>query len=212
MVNNRKRLWLVLMLFFYVVIAAGGFYAAYLVKNYFISKNASVMPTPTASRITPIPAPAGWKTYINPENKMQFSYPSTDHIKNSSFGFGVTNVALQNAQGDTDFQFLIIPKTLAQAVGQDFDSYYAMPDHTTKVIKSPLAQDNTTETFTKIRNRTVNGLQALDYRSLASNAPRNSLPEIGTFIVTGNNVVLISTGSENKMKLEQLLSSFTYSQ
>src|SRR6266568_6836672 len=108
-------------------------------------------------------------------------------------------------------QILLLPKSLAQTVGQDFDSYYAMADHATKVIKNPLSQDNTTEKFTKIRNRTVNGLQALDYQSLASNAPVGSQPEIGTFIVAGSNLILISTGEDNKTELEEMLSSFTYS-
>ncbi len=207
----KPRLFLVSMLLIYVGIAVGGFVVAYVVKHDFLSSNTSVIPTPTISHVKPVQTPSDWKTYTNSDDKLKFAYPTSDRIKTSSYGFGVSSVALQNANGEVDFQILLLPKSLAQTVGQDFDSYYAMADHATKVIKNPLSQDNTTEKFTKIRNRTVNGLQALDYQSLASNAPVGSQPEIGTFIVAGSNLILISTGEDNKTELEEMLSSFTYS-
>jgi hypothetical protein len=207
----KQRLFLVSMLLIYVGIAVGGFVVAYIVKHDFFSSNTTVILTPTPSKVKQVQSPASWKTYTNTDDKLTFSYPPTDNIKTSSLGFGVTSIALVTVNGDADFQILLLPKALAQTVGQNFDGYYAMPDNTTKVIKSPLSQDNTTEQFTKIRNRTVNGLQALDYQSLASNAPAGSQPEIGTFIVAGGNLILFSTEKSNKTELEEMLSSFTYS-
>jgi hypothetical protein len=207
----RKRLWLIALLLIYVAIAIAGFVIAYIVKKDFLPNTASSA-APQASVVKQIPAPSGWKTYTNSDIKIRFYYPSEDTIKTSSYGLGVTSVALQDSKGNTDFQILLLPKSLAQTVGQDFDDYYAMQDNATKVIKNPLSQDNTTEKFTKIRNRSIDGLQALDYQSISSNALANIQPEIGTFISTGSNLILISTGSENKTKLEEMLSSFTYQQ
>jgi hypothetical protein len=210
MSKTKQRLFLVSMILVYVGIAIGGFVLAYVVKHDFLSRNEAVIPTPTVSNVKPIQAPANWKIYTNTNDKLKFLYPPADIIKTSSLGFGVTSVSLQAANGNLDFQIMLLPKSLAQAIGQDYDGFYAMPDNTTKEIKSPLSQDNTTEKFTKIRNRSVNGLQALDYTSLASNAP-SSQPEIGTFVVAGSNLVLFSTGKSNKATLEKMLSSFTYS-
>jgi hypothetical protein len=210
MSKPRQRLWIISMLLIYVAIAIGGFVVAYEVKHNFLPQK-PLNPTPTVSNVKPVRTPTGWKTYSNQEDKLKFSYPPADHIKESSYGFGVSSVSLQDKEGYTDFQVLLLPKTLAQTIGQNFDDYYSMPDNTTKVIKSPMSQDNVTEKFTKIRNRTINGLTALDYQSLASNAPKDAQPEIGTFIVAGNNLVLFSTGLDNKIELEEMLSSFSYS-
>lgn len=209
MSKNKRRLWLLSMLLIYVAIAIGGFVVAYEIKNNF-SASKPLVPTPTISIVTPVAVPTGWKTYSNQDDKVTFSYPSTDQIKTSSYGFGVSSIALQDKNGSTDYQVLFLPKSLAQAVGQNFDDYSSMPDNTTKTIKSPLSQDDMTEKFTKIRNRSINELQALDYQSLASNAPKGSQPEIGTFIVAGNNLILFSTGENNKTQLEEILSSFSY--
>jgi len=211
MPKNRKRLWLVAIIFIYIAIAVAGFLIAYIVKKDFLP-NSVPATAPAVSKTTPVPTPGGWKKYTNTDNKITFSYPPNDILKASSYGFGVTSVAITDAQGNTDFQILLLPKSLAQTVGQNFDDYYAMQNNTTKVIKSPMSQDNTTDKFTKIRNRSVNGLQALDYQSIASNASPGTKPEIGTFISTGNNLILISTDGSNKTNLEKMLSSFTYSQ
>jgi hypothetical protein len=210
MSSTNKRLWLVSLIFIYIAIAIGGFLVAYMLRTYFLPH--STAPDIKVSQVTPAKTPTGWKKYTNTDMHFAFSYPATDTLKTSSYGFGVTNVLLEDASGTTDFQILLLPKSLAQAVGQDFDSYYAMQDNTTKIIKSPMSQDNTTEKFTKIRDRSIAGLQALDYQSIASNAPSGTQPEIGTLLSSGDNVILISTNQNNKTVLEQLLSSFTYSQ
>ena len=211
MQKERKRIWLIALLLIYVAIAIAGFVIAYIVKNYFLVHSAPAT-APKASVVKQVPAPSGWKIYTNSDVKIRFAYPPEDTIKTSSYGFGVTSVALQDPKGNTDFHILLLPKSLAQEVGQDFDGYYAMPDNTTKVIKNPLSQDNTTEKFTKIRNRSIDGLQALDYQSIASNAQAGTQPEIGTFISTGDNLILISTSSDNKTKLGEILGSFSYQQ
>ena len=209
MSKNKRRLWLLSMLFIYIAIAMAGFVIVYIIKNDFLPKNASST-APVTTSVSQIPVPKDWKTYTNNDAKISFAYPQEDSIKASSYGFGVTSVLLQKTNA-ADFQILLVPKSLAQVVGQNFDTYYALPNNTTKVIKSPLSKDNRTEKFTKIRNRTIIGLKALDYQSIGSDAKPGSQPEIGTFIVAGNNIVLFSTGASNKKTLEQMLSSFTYS-
>ena len=208
MSKTKQKLWIISMLFIYIALACAGFVIVYIVKNDFLPKNTATQ-TPTPSKVS---VPKGWKTYSNTDAKITFAYPPADSIKTSSLGFGVTNAVLQKTNKTMDFQILFVPKSLAQVVGQNFDTYYTLPNNTTKVIKSPISQDNTTEEFTKIRNRSINGLQALDYQSIASDAKPGTQEEIGTFIAAGDNVVLFSTGAENKMKLEQILSSFTYSE
>lgn len=211
MTDTKKGLWLVSMILIYIAIAIGGFLVAYIIKTYFLPPSQPAT-APKVSEVKPVKIPAGWKIYTNADTQLKFAYPTQDKVKTSSLGFGVSSFSLQDTKGNVDVQILLFPKSLAQAIGQDFDEYYAMPDNTSRVIKNPLSKDSTTEMFTKIRNRTVNGMQAVDYKSLASNAPKKSLPEIGTIIASDNNLVLFSTDSENKTKLEEILSSFSYQQ
>lgn len=209
MSQNKKGLWLLTILLIYIAIAVAGFAIAYIIKIHFFAKPISGS-TSSAAHVTINPTPMGWKTYSNNAYQLQFSYPPSDKLKTSSYGFGVSSLILQDAQGNTDFQFLLLPKSLAQMVGQDFDSYYAMPNKTTKTIKDPLSKDNTTEQFTKINNITVDGLPAVDYSSISSTAKPGTTAEIGTFIETGDNLVLISTDGDNKTTLAKLLSTFSY--
>jgi hypothetical protein len=208
MSGKKKNLWIFSFILIYIAVAIAGFLIFYIVKKDFLYPNPKA---PQATIISPVPTIPGWKTYTNTENNISFTYPTRDTLQSKSYGFGVTSVTLQTTGGNSDFQVLILPQSLAQAVGQDFSSYYSMQDNTSKVIKSPLSQDNNTnEAFTKIRNRSVDGLEAVDYQSIASNAPAGAKPEIGTFIQAGNNLILFSTGESNKMKLEQIVSSFHY--
>jgi hypothetical protein len=211
MSKNKQQLWLFSILLIYIAIAVAGFTIAYVIKNDFLPKTSSIpIPTQPTTKTPTISVPTGWSTYTNTDYKLQFAYPSTDTIKAKSYGFGVTSLALTNKNGNVDFQILFLPKSLAQAVGQDFDSYYSMSDNTTKTVKSPLSQDNTTEKFTKINNTTVDANRAINYKSIASNAKPDTQPEIGTFIETGNNLVLFSTVPNNKNKLEEMLKLFHY--
>jgi len=195
------------MLVIYVVVALAGFGIAYFIKMTYFPPKQTTSPQ-AVSKITPVPTLPGWKIYTNSSDNITFSYPPTDTIKTSSLGFSVTSLTLTQANGNLDFQIIMLPKVLAQAAGQDFDGYSAMPDNTSKVIKSPFSRDNTTETFTKIDNRSVNGLQAIDFQSISSNAPAGAQLEIGTIVESGNNVTMISTGKSNQTNLEQILSSF----
>ena len=210
MSKTKRRFWLLSIVLIYFAIAVAGFVIAYIIKTDFLPKTSSSLAPAQTTEKKPANIPAGWKIYANTDYNMQFAYPATDTIKAKSYGFGVTNLAVTNKNGDTDFQMLLLPKSVAQAVGQNFDSYYAMSDNTTKTIKSPLSQDNTIEQFTKISNTTISGNRAVNYHSLASNAKPGSLPEIGTFIEIGDNIILISTGAENKGNLKKLLNSFQY--
>jgi hypothetical protein len=212
MPKNKQRLMLFFFIVIYVGIAIVGFGIAYYVKTtFFPFTQGSQQPTNQTTKALS-PTPTGWKTYTNADFNLKFSYPSTDTVSTKQYGFGVSSAAFNNKNGILDVQILFLPKSLASAVGQDFDSYYAIPNNTTKVIKSPLSQDNTTEKFTKIHDRMINGNQALDYQSIPSNTQPHTQPEIGTFIDVGNNLVLISTAQNNKEELEQLLGTFRYLQ
>jgi hypothetical protein len=208
MSKQKQRLWLLSMLLIYIMIAVAGFTIAFVVKKYLMPSST----VPIAQVVKPVPSahiPAGWKTYTNNDSQLQFAYPSTDKPVEKSYGFGVSSVILQTEKGQTDIQMLLLPKSLADTVGQNFDDYYTMPNNATKTIQNPISQDKTTETFTKIRNRTIDGNQALDYQSIATNARPGTKPEIGTFIQMGDNLVLISTDQNNKQELEKLLDTVT---
>src|SRR5579864_2577973 len=207
MSKGKQKLWLFFLILLYITLAIVGFCVAYFIKTEFFPKQNEI--SQSAKTVT-MPIPAGWTIYTNANDNLQFAYPSHDTIEAKSYEFGITNLVLKNTNGNTDFQILLLPQTLATAVGQDFNSYYAMPNNKTQTIKSPLSQDTTTEKFTKVRNRTVAGNQALDYQSIASNAKPDVQPEVGTFIKAGSNLVLISTSKSNKENLEAMLNSFRY--
>jgi hypothetical protein len=210
MSEKRKNLWLFFLMLIYVAIAAAGFCIAYFVKIEFFSKHFATAQSIKQITTKTSPIPVGWKTYTNKNYQFTFSYPPTDKVVTKLYGFNVSSIALQNIQGGPGFQILLLPKNLASAVGQDFDSYYTMPNNTSKVIKSPLSQDNESEKFTKIDTSTVNGLRALDYTSTSSNTKPGAPEEIGTFIEIGSNLVLISTEENNRKQLNEMISSFKY--
>jgi len=107
---------------------------------------------------------------------------------------------------------MLLPNAFAQAIGYDFNSYYACLITPQKLSKVRFRKIMLLDTVTKIDNRAVNGLQAVDYQSIPSNAKPDSQPGIGTIIQAGSNVILISTGKKQSKNLEQILSSFTYQQ
>lgn len=206
MSEKKKSLWIVGMLSLYTVIAIVGFIIAYFVKTTFFTKASVATPKHSLVKKMLVPTPTGWKTYENQDYNVKLSYSPEDSIKQATYGFGIISIALQNKKdSQQNFHILLLPKSLAQAAGQDFDTYYAMPNNMTKTIMSPLAKDHTSEKFTKIRNRSVDGFQALDYQSLPSTATPGTKPEIGTFIENGDNLILISTEASNKNTLEQML-------
>lgn len=208
MSKEKQRMWLLSMLLIYIMIAIAGFTIAFVVKKYFLPSSH----VPVTQIVKPIPSPhtpKGWKTYTDNDYQLQFAYPPTDKPVEKSYGFDVSSITLQTKKGQTDIQLLLLPKSLADTVGQNFDDYYALPNNTAKTIQNPLSQDKTTEKFIKIRNRTIDGNQALDYQSIATDAKPGTKPEIGTFIKMGDTVVLFSTDQNNKENLEELLSTIT---
>lgn len=194
------------------MIAVAGFTIAYVVKKDFLPQTASTQKTQKTNNTQTTHIPPDWKTYTDSDFHLQFAYPATDAIQTKSYGFNVSSITLQTSKNNTDFQLLLLPKSLADAVGQNFDDYYTMSDNTTKTIKNPISQDNTMEKFTKISNRTIDGNRALDYQSIASNAKPGTKPEIGTFVEVGSNLVLISTSANNKTNLDRMLETFQYTQ
>lgn len=154
----------------------------------------------------------GWKTFTYSAAKFSFAYPSDMQLTQASQGMGVGTIELRSADNTNqanspDFQFLVFPKALGSLIGQNFDATYAEADNTTATLKD--SQGNA-QIFTKLQNRTINGLRAFDFRSTASPPDPNTEAEIGTYIEIGGSVVIISTGESEKAMLEQILASFKY--
>ena len=169
-------------------------------------------PSQTQSSSGSNTAQSNLQTYTNASDKFSFNYPSGIQVKQASQGLGVSTVELRSADNpdpanSPDFQLLIFPKTLGKLIGQDFDATYALPDGSTLTIKD---DQGNTQIFTKIDNRVINSLRALDYQTTANPPDPNTEAEIGTYIEVGGSVVIISTGENDKPTLEQILTSFKY--
>jgi hypothetical protein len=166
--------------------------------------------------ITPVggqtDAQASWRLYQNSSYNFSLSFPSYLTPKEAEYGMGVSSIELRSVDNTDpkygpDFQFLIFPKTLGSLIGQDFDAYYAMANNATKLIKD---QQGASQSFTKIRNRTVSGLRAIDFTTISSPPAANEQLEVGSYIEIGNSVFIISTAESNKATLESMLASFKY--
>lgn len=214
MSRKKKAFWVTIILVIYAVIAILGFLVAYYVKTTYIDPQKVKTITPS---VTPIPAPSGFKTYQDTEQKYTVFYPEELQVKENPIGFGVKTVELRSEENSdpayqADIRILTVPKHLAKAIGQDFESYFTMEDGSTKTIESPVGEDKSAEQFTKVRSRDINGLRALDYSSVPSPNPDNQQPEIGTFVEAGDNIVMFATGSDNRSQLEEVLRTFNYNQ
>lgn len=212
MSQKKKTLWVLLFLVVYVVIAIAGFFIAYYVKTNFIAPQTKETP-----KTTPMPAPSGYQTYENKDQKFSLQYPEELQAKETTVGFGVNTVTLRSAENTDaayapDIQILTVPKAMSKAIGQDFESYYAMAENTTKKIESPLDGGEKAELFTKVRNREINGLRALDYSSVPDPNPDNQDPEVGTFVEVGDNLVIFASGTDTREDLEEVLKTFNYNQ
>lgn len=211
MSGRKKALGVFLIVFVYIVIALLGFFIVYYVKT---TGHPPEIKTPLP-KVTPAPVPSGFKTYENTKQKIALSYPSTLQVKENSYGMGVSTVEMRSAENTNkqdapDVQMLTVPKTMAMAIGQDFDAYYAMADNTTKLISSPLNGSKTAENFTKVQNRNINGMRAFEYSSVPQPNPNNQEAEIGVFIETGSELTIFATGENDRAQLETMLTTFTY--
>jgi hypothetical protein len=210
MSNNKKALWISFFLIVYVVIAVIGFFVVYFIKNA-VSKP---VVTPIAvAHPTREPVPTGFKTYQNSDQKFSVSYPSTLKETDTAHGFGVNTIELRSKDNANptyapDIQILTVPKMLATTIGQDFDSYYAMPDNATKTITSP-TDSKTAEVFTKIKNRDISGLRAVEYSSVPSPKQENQEAEIGVFIEKGSDMIIVAGSESNRDQLEKVLTTFS---
>jgi hypothetical protein len=209
---KKKVLGVTLLLVIYVVIAIVGFLIAYYVKTNFLDQK-----TQSTPKVTPAPAPSGYQTYQSNDQQFSFHYPEELKSTEESIGFGVKTVELRSAENQdpeyvADIRILTVPKTLAKTIGQDFDEYYDMAENSSKTIKSPIGDTEKAEELTKIRNREINGLRAVDYTSVPSPNPDNYEPEIGTFVETGNNLIIFATSQDNRTQLDEVLKTFNYTQ
>jgi hypothetical protein len=208
MTKQRKLIWVSGIILCYVAVAIIGFFIVYFIKNlYGGTPKSNEEPTPKIAT-----AAAGFRAYsFEDKQHATIEYPSDLSVKESSYGLGVKTVELRSDDNKDpdyapDFQRLRVPKNLAKAVGQDFDSYYQMNDGETKIIKSPTSNDK--ESFTKVRNRMVDGKNAVDYRSVPSPDPGDEEAEVGTIIDAGDSLILITTGESQRGELDTMLESF----
>lgn len=210
MTQRKKVLGVALILVIYVVVALAGFFLVYLIKT---AVNKPAGPSKTAN-VTPIPAPSGFVTYQNEKQNFSVSYPQDLQKKESSYGFGVNTVELRSDENSDpayapDIQILTVPKPLAKAAGQDFETYYKMTDRTTISISGELKGDaKAEERFTKVRNREINGLRAVEYSSVPNPNPDDVEAEIGVFIEKGNDLIIIAGGETERDQLEKVLQTF----
>jgi cytoskeletal protein RodZ len=214
MSQKKKVFGVILLLIIYVVIAAAGFFVAYYVKINFMEPQVTTKPQITPATVS---APSGYQTYENKEQKFSMQYPEELTVKENPVGFGVNTIEMRKTENADpeyapDIQILTVPKVLAKTIGQDFESYYDMAENNSKVIESPLDHGKKAENFTKVRNREINGLRALDYSSVPSPNTEKQKPEIGTFVEAGDNLLIFASGSDSREQLEEVLKTFNYNQ
>jgi len=146
--------------------------------------------------------------YRNDATKFAFSYPSNLQKTEKAYGLGITSIEFNNTTGTPVYKMLTIPKAMAKLINQDFDTLYNQQDNTETIIKDPTSDQK--KRFVKIKNRTVGSQRAFDFLSTASPQDPNEVPEEGTYVELGDNILLISTTQANKTTLDSLLQSFEY--
>lgn len=186
-----------------------------LVGTYFYLQSQGLTPDklePEEPRTTIAPRTPTTNTYKN--DNYNFSMPIEKELKvnESSHGFGVTSVEMRypdtTEEYAPDVQMLIFPKALGAAIGQDFGKTYAAPDNSIQEVKNPSGGDS--QSFTKIKNRTVNNLRAFEFRSNPSPEDPNVEAEIGVYIELGTDILILNTAESNRAKLEEMLADFKY--
>jgi hypothetical protein len=154
---------------------------------------------------------SGQTTYQNKSAKFSISYPKDLQIKETPQGFGVSSIEFRNAANSAvpaDYQLLVFPKFLGKTIGQDFDASYASSNNTTTIIKAPSGSSE--QRLTKIRNRSVGGQRAFDFRATANPENPKESADVGTYVEIGNSVVVFSTAESKRSALDSLLMTFKY--
>lgn len=137
-----------------------------------------------------------WQTYQNP--KFSISYPISLQAQEAPAGFGVNSiqfVSKANSAIPPEYTILIFPKLLGNSIGQNFDTYYSMSDNITTTING---LDGTSQSLTKLQNRTVGGQRAFDFRSNT---------EAGTYVEMGNSIAIFSTAQDKRGSLDAMLTT-----
>lgn len=170
----------------------------------------SSVPDTSNFSISPLPLPESWNTYNNSEIKFSVQYPSGMKVKEDSHGLGVVEISInspENTDPNTipDYQILTYPKTVGKLIGQDFDQLYNIPPQTTQRLTS---EGNPPNLFTKIKNTTINSLRAFEYTSTSDPPNPSEQAEVGFYIESGNNTIIITTGEDNQAIVEHIVSTF----
>jgi len=165
--------------------------------------------SPTIAQST-IPPVSQWKTYQNNTYKFSLSYPDSLEAKEVSFGVGITTIEFKSTKAypsTQSVQLLIFSKSQGRIIGQDFDTFYTLADNTSKIMKEDTLS---LQKFTKVRNRAISKLRAFDYSTTSYPVNPDEEAEIGAYIELGQNILVISTGENNKTGLESILGTFKY--
>ena len=194
------------MLLFSITLVFVGALASVFLRTTFPQIFSDESSTPTKTEMQPTIASDRWDFYRDESNKFSLPYPKGLTVEKSTYGVGVNSIELQDRTGTVKYRILIFPKRLGALIGQDFAAYKAMAPQTATVISEVNAQE--AQRFVKIRDRLVGQYEAIDFLSTASPPEPNEIPEVGTYIEVGENVVVISTAEENKETLEAMLTDF----
>lgn len=213
MTKTKKIIGVTLMIIVYFVIAALGFFVVYLFKtNAQPQKNNETTITHSPKKTTP--PPSGFKSYENPNQKFSMSYPETLDMSEKSYGLGVNAIELRsndnaNTSNLANVQILTVPKAIAKMIGQDFETYYQMKPNETKIITGELQGKKEEQKFTKVRNREINGMRAVEYTSVPNPNLEDYEAELGVFIENGNDLTIFVTGESEKEQLEKILATYS---
>ncbi len=154
-----------------------------------------------------------WKTYVNDNYNFSIAYPGTLKVQVASHSANVTEIQFidsksASASATPVIQFIIFPKLVGALIGQDFDAFYNLDNNTSKVIQSDVVPS---QKFTKVQDRTVSSLRAIDYTSISyPTVSPDEQPSVGTYVELGGNILITATTQENRFMLDYMLSTLAY--
>jgi len=168
-------------------------------KIAFLEKQAST------DKSVPTTAPTtDWKTYRNTTYKFSFDYPSI--LKVVSNSDSVIDLVEQNTEKKNITPSDIKVRISVDQTSRNFNKIYSALNNT--VISEE--QHALSATFTKVKNRMVDGYKAVDY---TYNVPGNQTSKSytrGTIINKNGTLIEISISDSKLIDIDQILSTFEF--
>jgi len=153
--------------------------------------------------------PQEWKKYTNTSLEFSIDYPDQMEFEENSRGLGVWDIYFYSDQTSDiqDIQILVYPVAIGKLIGQDFEQLYSLPDNSTQLMT---IEGSDPQQYTKIVNKTVSGLRALDFKTTSDPPDPNVEAESGVVIELDDSILIISTGESDKAILDKMLTTFKY--